>query len=71
MEYLNRSEVTFPISGGIFGVGRLATKLNQLLDLGYIGPWHVGRWIDFTHTAIRINFLTDADAKAARSYVGK
>ena len=59
-------EVTFPIVGGIFGVGRLATKLNELLNRGQIGPWHVGQWIDFTHTAIRIKFLTAADGEVAR-----
>jgi hypothetical protein len=47
--------------GGIFGVGRLATKLNELLNRGQIGPWHVGQWIDFTHTAI----LTAADGDIA------
>jgi hypothetical protein len=46
--------ITFPVVGGIFGVGRLATRLNELLNGGQIGPWLVGRWIDFTHTAIRM-----------------
>ena len=41
--------ITFPV-GGIFGVARLATKLNELLKRGQIGPWHVGHWIDFKHT---------------------
>jgi hypothetical protein len=34
--------ITFPVAGGIFGVGRLATKLNELLNKGQIGPWQ--RW---------------------------
>jgi hypothetical protein len=57
--------ITFPVAGGIFGVGRLATKLNELLNRGQIGPWHVGQWIDFKHTAIRIKFLTAADGEVA------
>jgi len=57
--------ITFPVVGGIFGVGRLATKLNELLNKGEIGPWHVGQWIDFTHTAIRIKFLTATDGEIA------
>lgn len=60
---------TFPIAGGIFGVGRLATKLNNILDKGQIGPWHVGHWIDFRHTAIRIKFLAIADRKVVCSYI--
>jgi hypothetical protein len=39
--------ITFPVAVGIFGVGRLATKLNELLNKGQIGPWHVGQWMDF------------------------
>ena len=62
--------ITFSVVGGIFGVGRLATKLNELLKAGQIGPWHVGQWIDFKHTAIRIKFLTAADGDlATRSWV--
>jgi hypothetical protein len=59
------SVITFPVEGGIFGVGRLATKLNQLASADQIGPWHVGQWIDFTHTAIRIRFGTIADGEVA------
>ena len=57
--------ITFPV-GGIFGVARLATKLNELLKSGQIGPWHVGHWIDFRHTAIRIKFLTVTDGMVAK-----
>ena len=57
--------ITFRVVGGIFGVGRRATKLNELLNRGQIGPWHVGQWIDFRHTAIRIKFLTAADGDFA------
>jgi hypothetical protein len=61
----DESVITFPV-GGIFGVARLATKLNELLKRGQIGPWHVGHWIDFKHTAIRINFLTTTDGEVAK-----
>ena len=59
------SMVTFPIAGGIFGVGRLATSLKMLQSAGHIGPWHVGHWVDFTHTAIRIRFDSVVDAQVA------
>ena len=59
------SMVMFPIAGGIFGVGRLATRLKALQSVGHIGPWHVGHWVDFTHTAIRIRFNSVVDAQVA------
>jgi hypothetical protein len=65
MTRLADSMVTFPIAGGIFGVGRLATSLKMLQSVGHIGPWHIGHWIDFTHTAIRIRFNSDVDAQVA------
>jgi hypothetical protein len=58
--------ITFPVTGGIFGVGRLATKLNELLNADKIDPWHMGQWIDFRHTAVRIKFGTAADGKVAK-----
>jgi hypothetical protein len=57
--------ITFPVRG-IFGVARLATKLNELLHSGQIGAWHVGHWTDFKHTAIRIKFLTVTDCEVVR-----
>ena len=60
----DESVIVFPVRG-IFGVARLASKLNELLKRGQIGPWHVGHWIDFKHTAIRINFLTATDGEVA------
>ena len=46
-----------------FGVAPLATKLNELLNSDQIGPWHVGHWVDFKHTAVRIKFLTATDGE--------
>ena len=65
----NQSEcvVTFPVRGGIFGVGRLATRLTALAASHEIGEWHVGHWVDWKHTAIRIDFDTVADAALAKS----
>jgi hypothetical protein len=63
------SEITFPVFGGIFGVGWLATKLKTLADLGQIGAWHIGHWIDFRHTAIRIRFDTRADGEFAEGFI--
>jgi hypothetical protein len=34
--------VTFAVTGGIFGVGRLANRLNELSQNGRIGAWHIG-----------------------------
>ena len=62
--------VTFAVTGGIFGVGRLATRLKSLESINQIGPWHVGHWIDYTHTAIRIRFSSDADGKMASRTCG-
>jgi hypothetical protein len=62
----DESVIAFPMEGGIFGVGRLATRLNQLASADRIGPWHVGQWIDLRHTAIRIRFGTAADGEVAK-----
>ena len=58
--------IVSPVVGGIFGVARLATKLNELLDRQQIGPWRVGQWIDYKHTAILIKFLTATDGEVAQ-----
>ena len=57
--------VTFPVTDGIFEVGRLATRLKALEGANQIGSWHVGRWIDHTHTTIRIQFDNNEDARVA------
>jgi hypothetical protein len=62
--------ITFPIVGGIFGVSRLATKLNALLSAAQISPWHIGQWIDFKHTAIRIRFTSATDGEVAQLSIG-
>jgi hypothetical protein len=59
--------VTFPVRSGIFGVGRLATRLTALAASHEIGEWHIGHWVDWTHTGIRINFHTATDAALAKS----
>lgn len=61
--------VTFALTGGIFGVGRLAAQLNKLLESGQIGIWHIGPWSDWHHTAIRIKFDSGADAELAEDAV--
>ena len=62
--------VTFSVTAGIFGVGRLASRLKALESVNLIGSWHVGDWIDYTHKAIRIRFDNVADAKLAILKVG-
>ena len=66
MTNLDGCVITFPIVGGIFGVGRLATKLKALADTDQIGPWHIGQWTDYKHTAIRMRFASTADGERAR-----
>jgi hypothetical protein len=60
---------TFAVAG-IFGAGRLASRLKELESVDLIGPWHVGHWIDYTHRAIRIRFTSRADARTASINVG-
>jgi len=61
--------VTFAVTGGIFGVGQLATRLNKLLESGQIGVWHIGPWVDWHHTAIRIKFASVEDGKLSEDVV--
>jgi hypothetical protein len=65
MTNLDECVVTFPVEG-IFGAGRLATRLKALEDGGQISSWHIGQWIDFRHTAIRIRFDSVADSELAK-----
>ena len=60
-------QTTFAVSGGIFGVGSLATRLNALVTSDQIGEWHIGHWTDWQHTAIRVAFATAADALLAKA----
>ncbi len=59
--------VNFTINGGIFGVGRLATRLTALATTHQIGEWHIGHWLDWRHTAIQIKFDSEKDATLAKS----
>jgi len=61
--------VTFAITGGIFGVGRLATRLNKLLESRRIGVWHIGPWVDWRHTAICVKFDSVEDGKLSEDVV--
>jgi hypothetical protein len=56
--------LTFALAG-IDGASRLASRLIELESVDLIGPWHVGHWIDYTHTEIRIRFSSPADARKA------
>jgi hypothetical protein len=67
MSTQSQREVLFPVKRGIFGVGRLATRLTALAASHQIGEWHIGRWLDWKHTAIRITFSTTDDAAIAIS----
>jgi hypothetical protein len=58
--------VTFPIENRMFGVDSLAKRLNALVSDGQISDWHPGRWIDWDHTAIEINFDSIVDATIAK-----
>jgi len=63
----NECVIIFSVRGGIFGVGRLATRLVGLAADHRIGEWHIGHWIDWSHSAIRISFENAADAACAKS----
>jgi hypothetical protein len=56
----------FPIENGMFGADRLAKRLNALVSDGQISDWHPGRWIDWGHTSIQIDFDSVADAALAK-----
>jgi len=49
----------------MFGLDRLAKRLNALVSAGQISDWHPGRWTDWSHTAIDISFDSIADATLA------
>jgi len=59
------SVVRFAVTGGIFGVGRLA-RLKTMESAAVIGPWHVGTWVDYTHQSIRIRFNSYNDGQTAK-----
>jgi hypothetical protein len=61
--------ITFAVTGGIFGVGRLAARLDELLGSGRIGAWHIGPWVDWRQTAIRIKFDSVEDGKLSERVV--
>lgn len=49
----------------MFGVDRLAKRLNALVSSGQIHDWHPGGWVDWKHRAIEIGFDSVADAQVA------
>jgi hypothetical protein len=59
--------VTFPIVNRMFGLDSLAKHLNALVSEGQIHDWHLGRWIDWGHTAIPITFDSIEDATVAKT----
>jgi hypothetical protein len=61
--------ITLAVTGGIFGVGRLAARLDELSQSGHIGAWHIGPWVGWRHTAIRIKFDSVEDGKLSERVV--
>src|SRR3954447_15063242 len=57
MQNADECVIAFPVVGGIFGVARLATKLDELLDSQQIWPWRVGQRADCKHTDAQVNAL--------------
>ncbi|HYC04936.1 MAG TPA: hypothetical protein VED40_16715 [Azospirillaceae bacterium] len=55
-----------PVSGGIYGVSRLAEALNGHMHVGRIGPWHVQGWEDWRRRAVWIEFDRPSDARFIR-----
>jgi hypothetical protein len=62
--------LTFPSENRMFGVDRLAKRLNVLVGTGRIHDWHPGRWVDWNHRAIEIGFDSVADAQLANLVCG-
>ena len=60
------SEIPFPSPAFLASV---AMSLKAPTEAGKIGPWRIGHWADFRHTAIRIQFGTSADGQRASSFV--
>ena len=67
MSIADECKVMFPVRYGAFGVDRLAARLNALVRAREISDWHPGRWADWHHTTIAIEFETAADAALAQS----
>ena len=67
MSIANECRVTFPVQHGVFGVDRLAVRLNTLVQTREIAGWHAGHWVDWHHTTIAIDFESTADAALAKS----
>lgn len=61
----NTTMLTFSIENRMFGIDRLAKRLNALVSSGRIHDWHPGRWVDWDHRAIQIGFDSIADARLA------
>jgi hypothetical protein len=61
--------ITFAVTGGIFGVGRLAARLEELSQSGRIGAWHIGPWVDWRHMSIPIKFDSVEDDKLSEHVV--
>jgi len=55
----------------MFGADRLAKRLNALVSDGQISDWHPGRWIDWGHTSIQIDFDSVADAALAKQLLSQ
>ncbi len=67
MPIANECRVAFPVRHSVFGVDRLATHLNALVQVQEIAGWHRGRWLDWHHTSIEIDFESAADAALAKA----
>lgn len=65
LERAGDRRATFSIDNGIYGVGRLAKRLNALIGKDGIAAWHLAGWTDWKHTAIRIDFDSPEDARRA------
>ena len=50
---------------GLRGLNRLAARLNDLMALGLIDGWHLGRWADGQQQSHQITFDTREDAATA------
>jgi hypothetical protein len=67
MPVVTEYRAAFTVRHGVFGVDHLAGRLNALVQGREIAGWHPGRWLDWHHTSIEINFESAADAALAKA----
>ena len=61
--------ITFAVAGGSSVLAGLRLSSTSFRKAGRIGAWHIGPWVDWGHTAIRIKFDSVEDGKLSQHVV--